>query len=376
MKQTRDIPEPTKAVNLDDEYYLASQWKLMRRKFGRHKLAIAGGVVLGLAYIVILFAGFFAPYSPVDRTTYMYYPPTKIHFFDADRRFHLRPFVYAVNKTLNAETFRAEFVEDTSVRYPIAFFVRGEPYKFWGKIDTDIHFFGVKGDGRLFLFGTEKLGRCILSRIIHGGRISLTIGLVGVALSFIIGTILGGFSGFYGGRVDMFIQRVIELVRSIPSIPLWMGLSAIIPRDWSILKTYFAITLVLSFRGWTGLARVVRGKIISLREEDFVLAARISGMNDWNIISRHLIPSFMSYLLVSLTLAIPGMILGETSLSFLGLGIQPPAVSWGTLLKDAQRITVLAHNPWLLIPGIFVLVTVFAYNFLGDGLRDAADPYK
>ena len=253
--------------------------------------------------------------------------------------------------------------------------MRADPYKLWGVIRTDLHLFGTR-DGEAFLLGTDRLGRDMLSRVIHGARISLSIGLLGVLISFVLGCILGGVSGYYGGTVDLIVQRTIEFIISIPTIPLWMALSAALPANWPALRVYFAITVILALQGWAGLARVVRGKLLELREEEFVMAARIAGQGGGAIIRRHLLPSFMSYLIVNITLAIPGMILGETALSFLGLGLRPPVVSWGVLLKDAQNFRTVSIHPWLLIPGIFVVVTVLMFNFLGDGLRDAADPYK
>ena len=255
-------------------------------------------------------------------------------------------------------------------------FVRGTPYRFWGLFETDVHLFGVDDGGTLFLLGTDHLGRDLLSRIIYGSRISLTIGLVGVTLSFVFGLVIGVVSGYYGGWIDNLIQRGIEILRSFPSIPLWMALAAALPSSWSPLQIYMGITVVLSFIGWTGLARQVRGKILSLREEDFATAALLAGASRWRIMTRHLLPSFMSHIIVSLTLAVPGMILGETSLSFLGLGLRPPVTSWGVLLKEAQNVQAVAFQPWLLTPVIFVIITVLAFNFVGDGLRDAADPYS
>ncbi len=274
------------------------------------------------------------------------------------------PFVYAVRGEVDMESLRRRYAEDTSRRYPLSLLVRGEPYRLWGLIETDRHLFGVEAPGVVYLFGTDD------------GRISLSIGLLGVAFSFVLGLLFGGLSGYYGGAVDLVIQRVVEFLISIPQIPLWMALSAALPANWPPLRVYFGITLILSIIGWTGLARVMRGKLLELREADFVMAARVAGALDGAIIRRHLLPSFMSYLIVSLTLAVPGMILGENALSFLGLGLRPPVVSWGVLLQKAQNLRTVALHPWLLIPAGFVVVTVLAFNFLGDGLRDAADPYR
>ena len=357
-------------------YYVASQWQLMWRKFRKHQLAIAGVAVLGLLYFLAMFGEFITPYSSLTR--FPKYPNAllqRVHFFDKAKDFHLRPFTYGLKAKRNPVTFRKYFIVDKTKRYPIYFFVRGEPYKLWGLFESDLHLFGTES-GRIFLFGTDKLGRCLFSRTIYASRISLSIGLVGVSLSLVLGTMLGGIAGYFGGVADSVIMRAVDLLVSIPTIPLWMALAAAVPQDWSTIKTYFAITIILSIIGWAGLARVVRSKLLSLREEDFAMAAKIAGAKELRIITRHLLPSFLSYLIVSLTLSVPSMILGETALSFLGLGIQPPAVSWGTLLQDAQRVRSVAHYPWLLIPCLFVIITVLAFNFLGDGLRDAADPYK
>ena len=363
------------ATSAEERYFIASQRQLVWRKFKRHRLAVISGSVLTLAYLIAFSYEFVAPYGALTQHEgYVHAPPVRIHVVDPEGRLRA-PFVYGLQGELDLSTFRRVFLEDTSVIHPLRFFVRGERYRFWGSIDGDRHLFDAGDEGKVFLLGTDALGRDVLSRVLAGSRISLTIGLVGVLLSFVLGCSLGGISGYFGGTPDLIIQRIIEFLGAIPNIPLWMALSAIIPINWPVIRVYFAITLILSVLSWTGLSRVVRGKLLELREYDFVTAAKLAGSGNGSIIVIHLLPGFLSYLIVHLTLAIPGMILGETALSFLGLGIQPPAVSWGTLLQGAQNVTNISIYPWLLTPALFVVVTVLLYNFVGDGLRDAADPY-
>ena len=368
-------PAAARETAAQEAYWMASQWQLMWRKFRRHHLALAGGAVLILFYLLGIFCDFFSPYGIRERFQGLqHHPPSRIHWV-ADGRL-VRPYVYPTEQTLNPQTFEATFTEITGVRYPIRFLTPGEEYRLLGLFRTRVRLFGVERPAGIFLFGTDALGRDLLSRTLCGARISLSIGLVGVAISFLLGVILGGVSGYFGGRADMFIQRLIEFIISIPTIPLWMGLAAALPKDWSVLQLYFGIVIILSLVRWGSLARVVRGKLLELREHDFTMAARLAGLRERAVIARHLLPSFASYLIVHLTLAIPDIILGETALSFLGLGLRSPAVSWGVLLKAAQNVRSVAAYPWMLIPALFVIVTVMAFMFVGDGLRDAADPYR
>ncbi len=355
-----------------------SQGQLMIRRFRRHKLAMGAIVVLVIFYTVALFAGFFATANPVQRNSaYIYAPPMIPRFIDSEGNFHLRPFVYGLESTVDPDTWDRIYKPDHDEIYPIRFFVETDEYNLLGPINASRRLVGIESENQpLFLFGTDSLGRDVFSRVIHGTRISLSIGLVGVFLSLVLGLLIGGVSGLLSGGVDLVIQRIIEILISIPQIPFWMALSASLPAHWSPIQTYFAITVLLSLLGWTQVARVVRGKFLSLREIDFVSASIAMGANDFWVIVKHLIPNFFSYVLVTITLTIPAMILGETALSFLGIGLRPPVVSWGVLLQQAQNMRTVAMRPWLLVPGIFVIIAVMAFNFVGDGLRDAADPYS
>lgn len=364
-------------VSKQDSYYMQTQWQLMWKKFKKHKLALAAMTVLSILYLVGIFSEFFAPQDMAQRSTAaISMAPTRIHFIDAEGKFSLRPFVYGLKQEEDPVTWKKYYTANTEEKHYLSFFYHGDPYKMWGFIESDLHFFGTPDEDVYFLFGTDTSGRDIFSRVLGALRVSLTTGLIGVLFTFILGCIIGGISGFYGGIADTVIQRIIEFLMSMPNIPLWMALAAAFPSNWSSLKTYFAITIILSLISWTSLARIVRGKILELKNEDFVVAAKVGGATDSYIIKRHLLPSFGSYLIVNATLAIPNMILAETSLSFLGIGLTPPIVSLGVLLQDAQSINTISLYPWMMIPGIFVVIAVLAFNFIGDGLRDAADPYK
>jgi ABC-type dipeptide/oligopeptide/nickel transport system permease subunit len=432
-----------------------SQWQLIRRRFSRHRLAVASLYLLLVLYFLALFAEFFSPYTPAWRDLGHAYCPPQLPRFSFRDGFHVR----SVERTIDPVTYRRTYVERADDVTPLGFFVEGEPYRLWGLIPCRRHFFGVKpgalrprlpfagelsgpppgagpevlgllrvdredggfeehrllAEGKtaeaiqslllrqvlraaaegeatgtglrvsrieehriptFYLLGADMYGQDLLSRILHGARISLSVGLVGIALAFLLGVSIGGISGYVGGRLDVFIQRCIEVINSLPHLPLWLALAAAMPPEWSPLQIYFAITIVLAFLGWTGLARVVRGKFLSLREEDFAVAARLMGASHKRIIFIHLLPGFTSHIIVSLTLAVPGMILGETSLSFLGLGLRPPVVSWGVMLRDCMYLDIVANYPWLYMPVFFIVGTVLCFNFLGDGLRDAADPYS
>jgi peptide/nickel transport system permease protein len=371
-----DAPAPEPGVLAEDRIAVATQWQLMWWRFRKHRLAIGGTIVLAAFYLVALFADFFAYADPLESEAQRsLMSPQQIHWFDEGS---FKPYVYALTGTRDPVTFKRVYVPDTSRKIPIRFFGRGEPYELLGFIPSARHFFAVEGakaGESLFLMGTDMQGRDLWSRLMYATRTSMTIGLVSVALSLVLGVVLGGISGYFGGVVDTVIQRIIEILRSIPTIPLWMGLAAALPADWDVVKVYFAITIIISLIGWTELARVVRGRFISLKEEDFVMAAELVGCSRARIIFRHMVPSFVSHIIAATTLAIPAIIISETSLSFLGLGLRPPAISWGVLLQDAQNIQALVISPWLLFPSVAVIGAVLAFNFMGDGIRDAADPY-
>ncbi|MEM7737492.1 MAG: ABC transporter permease [Deinococcota bacterium] len=351
--------------------------QLMWRRFARNRLALVGAGFLILMYTSALFAGFLAPYGV--RTTHDQFasiPPQWPHMIDAEGNFYWRPFVYALKSEVDAATFTRTFVPDTSTRYPLEFFATGDSYKLFGFIDANRHLVKPQEPGKMFLLGTDKQARDLFSRVLYGAQVSLTVGLVGVALSLIIGTLVGIISGFYGGTFDIIMQRIIEILLAFPQIPLWLALAALVPPTWSSLRIFFMISVVLSVVNWGALALQVRGMVLSLREQDYIRAARYANASDLRIITKHLLPNTLSHVLVIATLAIPNMILGETALSFLGLGIRPPLTSWGLLLNESQHVRVLLQQPWILTPALFVVATIISFNFLGDGLRDAADPFS
>lgn len=379
--QTEIAPraEPTREADSDTAVTGAvSYQQLIWRKFRKHRLATFGGMVTLVLYLIAIFAEFIAPFAPdTYASTYTYAPPQPLRLIErTEDGLRLRPYVNGYTVEIDYNAGRRTFVVDPEVKYPVGFFVAGDRYKLLGFIDTNIHLIGPLNEGDpMYLLGADRLGRDMLSRTVYGTRISLSIGLIGVALSLFLGVLLGGISGYVGGATDNLIQRVIEFLQSIPSIPLWIGLAAAIPSDIPPLQAYFLITIILSVLGWTGLARVVRGKFYALKTEDFIEAARLDGCSGFRIIMHHMVPSFASHIIAVVTLAIPGMILAETSLSFLGIGLRPPTVSWGVLLQEAQNIRAISTAPWLFTPGVAVVIAVLMMNFLGDGLRDAADPY-
>ena len=369
-------PAPPVAA-AEEKVAVATQLQLTWWRFRKHRAAVASGVIVILFYLVALFADFLATADPhATEAGRSYIPPQEIHWLDEDGSF--APHVYALKGKRDLRTFKIVYTPDPEDRRYLVLLGEGYRYRFLGLFDTTRHLIGLdRGtpEDALFLLGTDQLGRDFWSRLILATRTSLVIGLAGVALSLFLGVLLGGISGLYGGWIDTVIQRVIEILRSIPTIPLWMGLAAALPASWSVLQVYLAITVIISLIGWTELARVVRGRFLSLREEDFVTAAELAGASQLRIIFRHMVPSFLSHIIAAVSLALPAMIISETTLSFLGLGLRPPAISWGVLLQDAQNIQALGIAPWLLIAAVPVIVVILAFNFLGDGLRDAADPY-
>jgi peptide/nickel transport system permease protein len=357
-----------------ERFYMASQWRMMWWKLRRHRLAVASGAILAIVYLTILISEIASPYNlHTKNSRNIYAPPQAVHFFHEGE--FVGPFVYGYRLKLNMKTLKREYTPDERKVHPLRFFCQGDGYEFWGFFKARFHLVCPAEGGTLFLLGTDRLGRDVFSRIVYGARISLTVGLIGVTISFLLGITLGGVAGYYGGWVDAIVQRLIEILRSFPELPLWMALAAALPVNWSPILVFAGITVILGLLDWPSLARAVRSKLLALREEDFCTAAMLMGARPRRIIARHLLPSFTSHLIASATLSVPSMILGETALSFLGLGLRPPITSWGVLLNEAQNFNVVVLYPWLMLPVVPVIVVVLAFNFLGDGLRDAADPY-
>ena len=380
MEKVKTAPAETrtKEQKKSDKYYYASQWSLMMRKFRKHKLAMASTILLLFFYVVAIFGNFVAPQGTEQYDgKYVNCGPTPIHWFHDGKL--IGPFVYGLKTERDPETYMLMFAEDTEAVYRIKFFTQGAEggaYKLFGLIPSNLHLFEAEGDGRVFLFGTDSMGRDLFSRVVLGAQISLFIPVVGMLLTLVLGLFMGSLAGYFGGWVDTVIQRLVEVVRSFPQVPLWMALSAAIPKTLKPAQVFMLMTLILSLISWPDLSRVVRSKFISVKKEDYIMAARISGAPVDKVITRHMIPSFTSYIIVNMTMSIPGLIIGETTLSFLGLGLRSPATSWGVLLQETNKLETIMFYGWKLIPMLFVFLTVLAFNFMGDGLRDAADPYK
>ena len=362
----------------NEEYVVLSEGQLMWRRFLKHRVAVVASIILMIVYLIVIFADFFAPYGMLtNHPYYIYAPPqiTKIRFVDHEGQFHFRPFIYRQIASRDPKTLRFVYNDDLNQKDFLHFFVHGEEYTMLGFIKSDIHLFGV-GEGKLFLLGTDIIGRDLFTRIIFGGRISLSIGIIGVFILVIIGTIVGTISGYFGGWIDNFLQRIIEIFRIIPQIALWMALAAIIPKEWPSTYVYLGIVIIFGFISWTGLARELRGKVLAIRRSDYIYAAEISGAGVARIIVKHIIPNVLSHIIVIATLSIPMMIIGEAALSFLGLGIKPPMTSWGLLLTKLREVQTLKHYPWLISPAGIIVISVLCFNFVGDALRDVYDPYS
>jgi peptide/nickel transport system permease protein len=372
------INHRSKKLEEREEYVVLSEAQLKWRKFLKHRVAIVAAIILIILYVAVIFADFFTPYGMLtEYTDHLYAPPeiTKIRFIDNEGKFHIRPFMYRQIQERDPKTLRFIYKDDINQKDFIKFFVHGEEYTMLGFIKSDIHFFGA-GEGKIFLLGTDIIGRDMLTRIIFGGRISLSIGIIGVIILVILGTIMGTISGYFGGWIDNGIQRLIEILRTIPQIALWMALAAIIPKEWPSTYVYLGIVIIFGIISWTGLARELRGKVLAIRRSDYIYAAEISGASTGRIIFKHIIPNVLSHIIVIATLSIPLMIIGEAALSFLGLGIKPPMTSWGLLLTKLREVPTLKHYPWLIIPAGFIIVSVLCFNFIGDALRDVSDPYS
>jgi len=372
-------------ANLRGGIEYASQWTLMWLRFKKHKLALVSMYIVLFLYLMAVFSEFLSPFNPEDALraageskAKAYHPPQMVHLFDTSNGgISFRPYVEVLKEKVDPETLKKIYISDSDRKIEVSFFVHGFEYKFLGLFKSDLHFFGPKKHGEVFyLFGSDRNGRDMFSRVIYGGRFTLSLGLIGVLMSVILGLILGGISGYYGGKIDWAIQRLVEFIVSLPTIPIWLAMAAALPKDWPSHYQYMAVTFIISLIGWTSLARVVRGRLLAMRGEVFVVAAQLDGCSESRVIFRHMLPSLASHIIAAVTLAIPLMVLAETSLSFLGLGLQPPAISWGVLLKEAQNIRSIAAAPWLFVPGAAVVIAVLALNFMGDGLRDAADPYS